>query len=695
LAREVGARSLVVVQLQLGARFVETLVGATLGEGEIGGLADSPIAVSSLEYTQKLIGAQGRLNRVFVRYTPTRAASVRSALARLATRWNVNLEPSTFDTRLFSLAVEPQSESESLFSGISAVVGFMLALNAILITVPSRRKLIRDLLPHGATQPMIVEILLFDAAVIGVLACALGLALGDLLSLLVFHAQPGYLTVAFPIGNGRIITWESVALAVGAGLAAAGAGAFWPLFEMLAGGRPHAAKTSRATSWRRARLLLGATCLAVSAASLAGNGTEAVIGDITLVVALMLLLAFLFDVALRLFRRLANALNGVGSALAATELEMPQTRVRSLAIVATAAIAVMGIVEFHGTQANLRNGLFASAHDLDAAADIWVTPRGTFSWLNTIPFKAQNTTAISRLPGVRSLGLFRGSLLNWGQRRLQIRGQPASVLQPVPPSQYRGHDLALADARVRAGGWAVLTQALAGEHHLHVGQSFTLPSPRPITLRLAGLITNLGWPPGAIILNSRDYARAWTAGEPSAYEIQTTHGASPVRVRELIQRALGPYSGLQVETAREREQLHFALAEQGLERMTQIRLLVLIAAILALIGAMGSMIWQRRERIAAWKCHGYREAVLWRWLLGESSMLLVLGCLSGAIFGLFGQLLGSHFLGSITGFPVVFNVEGIAAITSFGLVCAIAVIALSVPGYLAVRVPARAVSPAY
>ena len=56
-----------------------------------------------------------------------------------------------------------------------------------------------------------------------------------------------------------------------------------------------------------------------------------------------------------------------------------------------------------------------------------------------------------------------------------------------------------------------------------------------------------------------------------------------------------------VETTGERERRHYELAAQGLSRLTQIRLLVLIAAVLAVAGAMGSMIWQRRDLIAFMK----------------------------------------------------------------------------------------------
>jgi hypothetical protein len=44
---------------------------------------------------------------------------------------------------------------------------------------------------------MALQILLFDALIIGVLSCILGLILGDGLSIVVFNSTPGYLSFAF------------------------------------------------------------------------------------------------------------------------------------------------------------------------------------------------------------------------------------------------------------------------------------------------------------------------------------------------------------------------------------------------------------------------------------------------------------------------------------------------------------------
>ncbi len=696
LAEEIGAGPLETIKIQIGAKVVQTLLGATLGAADIGGLVHSPVALAPVGYAQTITDMRGRITRVFVQASSGHELAVRAGLERLAATAPVNVEPSNFDSTLFGVAVYPESQSELLFSAISALVGFMFALNAMLVTVPSRRKLIADIRPQGATRFMTVQILLFDAAVLGVLACILGLALGDLLSIAVFHAIPGYLSFAFPVGTGRIVTWKSVALAVGAGLTAAIAGVLWPLRDILA--QPlegERSSTHRRRWWFRTRLAVGLVCLACTIPILLFRPQNGLVGLATLAVAMGCLLPLLFDGLVALFERTQRLLDGAATVLAVTELQTRETRVRSLAIAATAAVAIFGTVEFQGTQANLQRGLDSSARQLDASAAVWVTPKGESNAFATTSFKGHDAPALARLPGVAAVGIYRGSFLDWGDRRLWVIAPPSSVTQPVPPSQLvRGH-LATASEGIRHGGWAVLSQALASEQHLRIGQAFTLPAPRPTRLRVAALITNLGWPPGAIILSSADYARAWGSGDPSAYAIQTRPDASGASVRQLVQHSLGGETGFTVETAAERAQRHYALASQGLSRLTQIRLLVLIAAVLAVAGAMGAMIWQRRDLVAFIKCQGYRRGVLWRWLLCESAVLLIAGCSIGAAFGLCAQLLGSHFLASVTGFPVAFNVEAFAALSSFALLTIVTVAVVALPGYLVVRVPPRTASPAF
>jgi putative ABC transport system permease protein len=251
---------------------------------------------------------------------------------------------------------------------------------------------------------------------------------------------------------------------------------------------------------------------------------------------------------------------------------------------------------------------------------------------------------------------------------------------------------AVATRRIRAGGWAILSEALARENHLDIGDGFTLPSPIPTKLRVAALTTNLGWPPGAVILSAAEYARAWASEAPSAYEIQAHPGASVPAVRNAVQSALNPGEGLTAETSAERRARDYAVINQGLSRLTQIKFLVLLASALAIAGAMTSLMWQHRNRIAAIRVQGYSPLVLWQWLCLESILVLGTGCSMGAIFGIAGQVLLSHALAAVTGFPISVGIETTVIAASFAWAVGLALTIIAVPGSLAVQVSPRATS---
>ncbi len=695
LATTIGVDSLQTVRLQIGASTVTTLMGATLDAGDIGALVNSPVAIAPLAYAQKLAGMTGRVTRILVRSQPGRERVVRSELNRLAAAAPVNVEPADYDALLFQTAAAPANQSEELFSAISALVGFMFAFNAMLVTAHLRRNLVETLRRRGATRSMTIQVLLFDALVLGILGSLLGLALGDLLSIAVFRASPGYLSFAFAVGVQRIVTWQSVALAATAGLLAACVGVLAPLQDILARRLqvPVSVRGIR-SHWTLARLAGGTGCLAITTAILLLRPQSAVLGSVTLVAALLALLPLLFDAGVAAFGRLQRSLYAASTRLAIVELQTPSSRVRSLAIAATGAIAVFGSVAISGAKSNLEHGLDASARGIDANAAVWVSPGGESNAFATTPFRDLASHTIARLPGVSSVGLYRGGFLDWGDRRLWVLAPPRTAARPIPTGQLTTGDLEAATAAIRGSGWAVLSQGLAAAHHLRIGERFTLPSPRPLTLRVAALSTNLGWPPGAVVINAEDYARAWGTSDPSAYQIQIDSGASAAAVRNRVQLALGSGSALVAETLSQREQRHYGQARQSLSRLTQIDTLVLIAAVLAMAGAMSSMIWQRRPQLAYIKRQGYKRGVLWRALLCESALLLGIGCSIGAVFGIYGQLLLSHALATVTGFPVVFSVGGLAAISSFALFSAAAVAILALPGYLAVRVHPTTVSTA-
>jgi putative ABC transport system permease protein len=689
LAREIGVTKFgAEATLEVGGRVSHAPLYSQLSAKQIGPLIGAPVVVAPLEYAQEVVGLGARLTRILVTPLPGAQTRVRAALGRIA-NGRLNVSATSYDERLFAKAAAASNQSTVLFAVISALVGFLFAFNAMLLTVSQRRRLIADLRRDGYTPRAVIAVLLLDAVLLGLIGSALGLALGDELSIRLFHANPGFLSSAFAVGSTRVVSAQSVLIAVLGGMLAAVVAVLSPLRDILSRD-PLAAiapKQSATNTTATRRLALGGfACLAATIAVLLAAPQAAIVGMLTLTCALLLLLPLPLAALLGLVRALAPSVTSAVPHVAVSELRAGRSR--AIAIAATGAVAVFGSVSIQGAHGDLQHGLENAARDANAATDVWVSPAGKFNLLMVEPFRATSLEKLRALPGVRAVRVYRGGLLDWRERRTWVIAPPLAAKPLIPPSQLIEGNLAQAEARLRAGGWAVLSQALADEHHVRIGDSFTLPAPRPTRFRLAAISTNIGWAPGAIILGAADYARAWGSAEPSAYNALLSPGVSQARGASTIRHALGDGSGLSVQTAEEHAEKQRKLTREGLARLSQIATLILAAAVLAMAAAIGAMIWQRRPRLAKLKLEGFSPGELWATILLESLLLLLVGCASGALLGLLGQQLLDRALSAVVNYPVVRSVAVPTAFTSLALVTAAALAVLSVPGYLAARVSA-------
>ena len=115
--------------------------------------------------------------------------------------------------------------------------------------------------------------------------------------------------------------------------------------------------------------------------------------------------------------------------------------------------------------------------------------------------------------------------------------------------------------------------------------------------------------------------------------------------------------------------------------------MILVVAVLAMAAAIGNMVWQRRPRLAKLKLEGFPRGELWRTILLESVLLLAVGCLTGALFGLYGQQLLDRALANVINFPVVYSLAVLSALSSLAIVTGAALVIIAIPGHLAAGVP--------
>ena len=177
---------------------------AALGPETIGALSGAMAAIGALSFVQRLTGLSGRVTRILVTTRPGQQARVQRELATLAAG-RLTVASADQDVALLKQAVTPNTQATGFFVLVSAIVGLLLAFNAMLLTVPERRRTMADLRMQGVRPWQLSRMLLFQAVCLGVVASLLGLAAGDFLSRTIFHATPSYLSAAFALGTQTVI----------------------------------------------------------------------------------------------------------------------------------------------------------------------------------------------------------------------------------------------------------------------------------------------------------------------------------------------------------------------------------------------------------------------------------------------------------------------------------------------------------
>jgi putative ABC transport system permease protein len=687
VARAGGAR----LSLLLRGRSFKRTISAVLGHETAGALAGALVAVLPLADLQVLAGQRARVSRILIKTAPGAEASVRRALTASFGRKLAVTRPDQ-DLTLLHQALGPSDQASALFAAISALLGFLFAFNAMLLTAPERRQTIADLRVDGARRGAITQMVMFQALCLGLVASAVGLVAGYALAAGLFHETPGYLAQVFPLGSSAPVELSPMLIALACGLLATCLGVSTPLLDLRRGRALDAAYSDETAPGNqlsfdtRKMLTAGAVALLLLASALfvlvpSAALAASVLLALATVPAVLAMLAGTMRLSSMLARRyerftiLPVALTGLRT-----------TTLRSMALAATGAVALFGSIALGGAREDLLRGIGQAAHRFSDNAQLWViSPLDNQA---TVPFSARGyRAAIAASPGVSGVSEYRGSFFDWGGRRAWIIARPAAATASVLQGQILDGRAQTAADRLRAGGWIVVSQQIAREHHLKVGAIASLPTPTGfVDFRLAATSTNFGWPTGVIFMGANDYAKAFATSALTALGVSLEPGTGPLQAKAAIERRLGPNNGLEVITPSTRATRIETSGGEGLGQLGEIAALLIVAAIIAMAAALGSSIWQQRISLASLRVEGTRPSRLRRLLLIEALVMLSAGCLNGALAGVYGQLIIDSYLTHVTGFPVATLVTAAHPVEIVVLVVLVVLTVASIPGWLASRV---------
>jgi putative ABC transport system permease protein len=679
------------VTVLLRGRATRLPVSAVLGHEAAGALSRAQVAVMPLARLQALAALPHRVSRILIQSKAGQEGEVRSELQALADG-RLSVAAADQEVALLRQALRPSNQASTLFAGLAALLGFLFAFNAILLTAPERRAAIADLRLVGVKRTAVVQMVLFQALCLGVAASLIGLLGGYELARGVFQTTPGYLSQAFTLGANTVIGTQPVVFSLAGGILATCLASAVPLGDLRRGrpldavnaeGSGRGQAPERGTQQRLLAVL--AAFVALASVLFVLVPSAAIAACVLLALATMLAVPPALSGVLRAAEMLAMS-NGKLTTLPLAIESLRARTLRSLALAATGAVALFGSVALSGAQHDLLRGLhnFAQAYSTDG--EVWVVNPGYIPETTSFP-PDEYAARIARIPGVAGIHVLQSQFMNMPNRRVVVVARPPGTGHELLRTQVVSGSSSLADRRLREGGWVTVSRQIAEEQHIHIGQILRLPTPSGITpFRLAALTTNFGWPGGAVLISTADYSHLWATHAPSALAVDFTPDTDTAHARQAVADALGTGSGLEAITAATWSERFDRLAGEGLGQLGDISTLLVLAAILAMAAALGSSIWQRRISLAELRLDGAPRSRLRRLLLMESMLMLSAGCLTGAVAGVYGQFVIDTYLEHVTGFPVA----AIATITRpleiFALVVVSVLVLVSLPGWFASRV---------
>lgn len=680
-ARAIGARPGQRVTILLGASSERLKLAAAVGAAKIGAVAESPIGAAPLPIVQSLAHHQGRVSRVLIEPESGHEGTLRRALAARFGR-TLNVRSVGAEAQLLGNAAGPEKQVTLLFSAISLVAGMILAYNALLQASEERRRFIVNLIQTGTPESMIVASLVFDALLLGIAGSVLGLIVGDVVSLLAFRSVPGYIAAAFALGGQRVIGLQTVLIAFAGGMLAAFVAALLPsLLALRAGATAEPESVGSTLSLARRlrlsdclRFTCGAVLACVSVAVSALAPVTTVLALVGLTAGMVICLPTILHVALRLAQSASRRSSDPSVRTSLAELRSAPTR--SVALLATGTIAVFLVVLIGGSVADVQRAARTGAGDLLSSASLWIKPGGPENVYTTQPFASdQIEQRLKRLDVVASVLPWRDSFLDLQKRRVWVLGVPPQTSAQIAPSQLVTGNLAEADQKLRGGGWVAISQPIARESHLHLGDRIRLPTPTGIASpRIAATIANYGWLPGAIVMNADEGARLRGGTTTTELAVGLKRGVSTRRGKTAVQRALAS-AALAVQTPSERRAEVSSVLGSTLSRLSDTTLVVLIATVFSVIALMLSAVWQRRERLVSLISTGWSFAQLARLIFLESGSVLLCGALIGMAGGLVGQYLIDGWLHQATGASVKFSAAWQLGLRTLAIAAAISLLA--------------------
>lgn len=581
----------------LTATFVADIATAQIVLGMGGRLSHIDLVVADVEQVQRL----ERLLPAPVRMVT--AGSRGNAQRQMTRAFQINL------TALSLLAL---------------LVGMFLIYNTMTFSVVQRRAQLGIFRALGVTRAEVFAAILLEALLIGVVASALGVALGAVLAqgLLRFVARTiNDLYFQLEVTRATLQTL-TLAKALAVGILASAAAACLPAFEATRAPPRQALSRSAleqaARGGSRAAAIAGVSMAAGGIALLAMPGAGLLLGFLCLFLLILgyALLVPLCTVAfVRAATRLTGAVLGLVGRMAARGVAAALSRTGvAVAALTVAVAATVGIGVMIGSfRVSVQQWLAAYLR-----ADVYLSLPATAAGAG---LEARFLEELRALPGVADVALGRWAELEGENERLQL------FALDVRRRGFEGFQLkqGSVDAVWEAfqGGEAVIvSEPFAHHHRLRVGDTLPLPTVHGRrSFPVAGVYVDYGSDRGVVTMSRSTYLANWRDPVITAASLYLEDDARADAVIEQILSMGHLPEGLRLRSVGALRAASLEVFDRTFTVTAVLRVVAVVVAAVGILAALMAIQLERAREAAVLRVVGLAPRELWRLILAETGLM--------------------------------------------------------------------------
>jgi putative ABC transport system permease protein len=630
LAKRVGSGPL---RVNLGGRELTFPIGGKIpGAGEF--------LVMDIAEAQQALGRFGKLDRIDVTIGPDEdfvavERAVRGALppGYLLRRPGTRGEENQRMLRAFRWNLR-------VLSYISLVVGAFLIYNTISVSVVRRRAEIGVLRAVGAARSTILALFLAEAALLGVVGAAIGLAIGRLLAAGLVNLIAGTVNALYTTSRPSAIALSAGEILSGVltGTLVALVSAFAPAREamqvspteaMSRGAREHHA----VLRWKRGLgFAMGLAVLAVIASQLdaidgypIGGYAAALLAIGAAALAAPALVLAVNRATRSLTRRRAESL------LAGRSLTASLSRTSVVVAALATAIAMMASV---GIMVGSFRETVALWLNTQLRADLYVRPAATATAGENPPLPGEIPAILSAAAGVEAVDLFHAVPFHFRGERATLGGGNLEIVRRYGRLRFlSGEDR---DAILRSlpnADRAIASEPFANKHHLRAGDRITIPiGARNVTFTIAGIYYDYSSSQGYLIVDRTTLLRYLPDQPATNAAIYLARGADAERVQRDLQLRTAGY-GVAIAPNATLRQAAIEIFDRTFAITWALEAVAILVAMLGAANSLLALVLDRRRELGLLRYLGASAGQVRRMILTEAAFLGLLALLLGLALG--------------------------------------------------------------